>query len=60
VFVELLNSVDENKICDPVGLVGFQIWEEVSGREISRILWREWGGGFRAVGCRDIRRFATF
>jgi hypothetical protein len=40
VLVELLNDVDENQIGGQVGLVGLQLWGEVSRR-----LWREWGGG---------------
>jgi hypothetical protein len=45
VLVELLNDVDESQIGGQVGLVGFQLREEVCGGEVSRRLWREWGGG---------------
>jgi hypothetical protein len=55
VLVELLNDVDESQIGGQVGLVVFNCGEKFledfgeSGEE-----------AFRAVGCRDIRRFAGF
>jgi hypothetical protein len=44
-LAELSNDVDESQIGGQVGLVEFQLWAEVYGGEVSRRLWKEWGGG---------------
>jgi hypothetical protein len=40
VLVELLNDYDESQVGGQVGLVGFQLWGEVYGREVSQTLER--------------------